>query len=236
MGIFDKFKKQASEPEQSSAQQPPQQPQHAPASATPSGGLDLGKTSGKLSLAKGSRVTIDKTPVITARCTWSSHTDYDLYALVLLKTGEVLTVSTFGSQAQPNPTPSVLNGAVKHLGDVTRGVKGLAEESIEIRMNDEIEAVFPIAYSAQSNGTGSFYNYGVSCGISNGAGAEITIDSANANRASNVYTLAIGAIRNTSDGVQIEALEQYSRGNSENRPAVVKGQIIMDRGSQNLYK
>lgn len=229
MGLMDRFKKQdtsASAPQQA-----------APVATAPQGGgLDLGKTTGKLSLAKGSRVTIEKTPVITARCTWSSNTDYDLYALVLLKSGEVLVVSTFGSQAQPNPTASVLNGAVKHLGDVTRGVKGLAEESIEIRMTDEIAAVFPIAYSAQSNGTGSFHKYGVSCGITNGAGAEVTIDSANANKASNVYTLAIGAIRNTDAGVQIEAIEEYSKGNSENRPTIVNGAVIMDRGSLNLYK
>jgi tellurite resistance protein TerA len=231
MGLLDRFKKQDTAPV--AAQ--PTQATPAP-SASPAQGLDLGKTTGKLSLAKGSRVTIDKTPVITARCTWSSNTDYDLYALVLLKSGEVLTVSTFGSQAQPHATASVLGGAVKHLGDVTRGVKGLAEESIEIRMTDEIEAVFPIAYSAQSNGTGSFHKYGVSCGITNGAGAEVTIDSSNANKASNVYTLAIGAIRNTADGVQIEAIESYSSGNSENRPIVVNGAIIMDRGSQNLYK
>jgi len=230
MGLLDRFKKQDDTSNSTNQAQP------NAGNSAPSAGLDLGKTTGKLSLEKGARVTIEKTPVITARCTWSSNTDYDLYALVLLKSGEILTVSTFGSQAQPNPTPSVLNGAVKHLGDVGRGSAGLAEESIEIRMTDEIEAVFPIAYSAQSNGTGSFYKYGVSCGISNGAGAEVTIDSANANKSSVIYTVAIGAIRNTADGVQIEAIEEYSKRMNENRPTVVGGKIVMDRGSLNLFK
>lgn len=225
MGLLDRFKKQDNAPEGNSA-----------TTSQPAAGLDLGKQTGKLSLAKGGKVTIEKTQVITARCTWSSNTDYDLYALVLLKSGELLTVSTFGSQAQPQPTTSILNGAVKHLGDVGRGSAGLAEESIEIRMTDEIEAVFPIAYSAQSNGTGSFHKYGVSCGISNGAGDEVTIDSVNANKSSVIYTLVIGAIRNTADGVQIEAIEEYSKRMSENRPTVIDGKIVMDRGSLNLFK
>lgn len=207
----------------------------APVSA-PAATVDLGKKTGKISLTKGSSVTIDKSAVITARCTWSSSTDYDLYALVLLKNGQTLVVSTFGSQEQPNPTPSVLNGAVRHLGDVGRGAAGLAQEVIEIRMTDEIEAVFPIAYSAQSNGTGSFYKYKVSCAIDNGAGTSVTIDSETASKKMAVYTLAIGAIRNTADGVRVEALESYSKMMSEKRPAIVGGKLVMDAGAQNLYK
>lgn len=212
-------------------------PDSAPAATSaPTTPVDLGKQTGKISLTKGSSVTIDKSAVITARCTWSSSTDYDLYALVLLKNGQTLVVSTFGSQEQPNPTPSVLNGAVKHLGDVGRGVAGVAEEVIEIRMTDEIEAVFPIAYSAQSNGTGSFRKYKVSCSIENGAGTSVTIDSENASKKMAVFTLAIGAIRNTANGVRIEALESYSKMMSEKRPAIKDGKLVMDAGSLNLFK
>lgn len=231
MGIFDKFKKDAP----AAPAQAPVQPA-APVAAAPAGGIDLGKKTGKISLAKGSQVTIEKTPLITARCTWSSNTDYDLYALVLMKSGEIKVVSTFGSQADRNPATSILNGAVKHLGDVARGVVGVAEETIEIRLTDEIEAVIPVAYSAQSNGTGSFHKYNVSLGISNGAGTDVTIDSKNASKNNNIYTVAIGIIRNTADGVRIEALESYSAPGSENRPAIVNGRVVMDKGSKNLYK
>lgn len=200
-----------------------------------SSGLSLSKP-GKINLEKGSSVKIEKTQVIKARATWSSNTDYDLYALVLLKSGEVLTVATFGTVDNPSAVSSVLNGAVKHLGDVGRQSSGVAEENIEIRLTDEIEAVFPIAYSAQTNGGGSFNKYKVSLGIDNGAGTEVNIDSKNASKNPAVYTVAIGVIRNSSDGVIIESLEKYSRMMSEKRPAIVDGKLVMDAGSQNIYK
>lgn len=208
-------------------------PTAAPAAAAK---IDLGKQSGKIDLTKGARVTIEKTEVIRARATWPSNTDYDLYALVRLRDGSELVVSTFGSEGQRKPTPSVLNGAVRHLGDVGRGVPGVAEEIIEIRLTDEIEEIVPVAYSAQSNGTGSFRRYQVSLGIDNGAGTEVTIDAKNANKDDTVYTVAIGSIRNTPTGVVIEHMEAYSRPSSENRPKFINGNLVMDAGSKNLYK
>lgn len=202
--------------------------------STPS--IDLGKKSGSINLSKGSRVTIEKTPVIRARCAWSSNTDYDLYALVLLKDGTQQVVSTFGSKEQKHPTPNILNGAVQHMGDVGRTGGVLAEEAIEIKLDDRIEAVVPIAYSAQSNGTGSFKKYNVSLGIDNGKGTNVAIDSKNASSNNNIYTVAIGIIRNTDDGVVIESLEAYSKPNSEKRPAFVNGELVMDAGATNNYK
>lgn len=232
MGIFG-FGKKNDAPAASAA--PVATPVAAP-TAPVSGGLDLGKKSGVITLDKGARVTIEKTPVITAKCEWSSNTDYDLYALVLLKDGRELVVSTFGSQAQIEPTPNVLNGAVRHLGDVGRGAAGKAQETIEIRLTDEIAAVVPVAYSAQSNGSGSFRRYQVSLGLDNGQGTSVTIDSKNASKDDGIYTVAIGIIRNTADGVVVESLEAYSKRGSENRPAFKNGQLVMDAGARNLYK
>lgn len=198
--------------------------------------VDLGMKTGSISLEKGNRVTITKTPVITARCEWSSNTDYDLYALVILRDGTELVCSTFGSEAQPEPTPQLLNGAVRHLGDVGRGQNGKAQETIEIKLTDEIEAVVPIAYSAQSNGMGSFRKYGVSLGIDNGSGTSVTIDSANASKRMSVFTVAIGVIRNNPEGVVIESLETYSKSLSEFRPAWQDGRVVMDAGSKNIFK
>lgn len=233
MGLFG-FGKKDNAPAQVAT--PVSAPAPVAATAPVSGSLSLGKQSGKISLVKGSTVTIEKTAVITARCEWSSNTDYDLYALVVLKDGRELVVSTFGSKEQPQPTPSVLNGAVRHLGDIGRGEKGVAEETIEIRLTDEIAAVIPVAYSAQSNGSGSFHKYGVSLGIDNGQGTQVTIDSANASKDNGVYTVAIGVISNTPDGVAIESLEAYSKRGSENRPTFKNGFLAMDAGSKNLYK
>ncbi|WP_159599321.1 TerD family protein [Agromyces humi] len=198
--------------------------------------LDLGKQSGKISLEKGARVTIEKSPLVTATVSWSSNTDYDIYALVELRDGSVQTVATFGSEADRHPKQSIHNGAVRHLGDVGRGAKGVAQETIEIRMTDEIAAVYPVAYSAQSNGTGSFRKYKVGLALSNGAGSEVTIDAKNANANDTIYSVAIGVIRNTSDGIQVESLELYSKPGSELRPALVGGSLVMDQGARNLYK
>lgn len=208
------------------------------APAAPSGGIDLGKKTGSINLTKGSRVTIEKTPVIRARASWSSSTDYDLYALVLTRDGKVHTVSTFGVHGNPNDyQTSVLGGAVRHLGDVGRESAGDAQEIIEIALTPDIVAVVPVAYSAQSNGTGSFRKYKVSMSIDNGAGAQVEIRSENADKNNQVYTVAIGVIRNTADGVQIEALESYSRPGSENRPALLPdGSVRMDAGPRNAYK
>jgi tellurite resistance protein TerA len=46
-----------------------------------------------------------------------------------------------------------------------------------------------------------------------------------------------GIIRNTPDGVVIEALEQYSRHSSENRPVLNRDfTVTMDAGPKNAYK
>lgn len=215
-------------------------PKEAPAASTPTTpvatttGVDLGKKSGAISLTKGSRVTIEKTPLITATCSWSSRTDYDLYALVVMKDGTQKYVSTFGSQNDPNPVMNI--GSVKHLGDITSGAGGDATEIIEIRMAPDVAAVIPIAYSAQSNGTGSFKKYNVSLAIDNHSGTSVSIDAKNANSNSTIYTVAVGIIWNDDNGIRIEALEEYSAPGSEKRPVFKDGKIVMDRGSTNLYK
>lgn len=225
MGLFSKKKNET----------PATAPEVVTQAPVPTGGLNLEKKSGAISLEKGARVLIEKTPMITATCEWSSNTDYDLYALVLMKDGSQKYVSTFGSVKNKTPEMSILNGAVKHLGDVTSGSKQ-AKEILEIRLNPEIVAVVPIAYSAQSNGAGSFKKYKVALGIDNNAGTVVSIDATNANNDNNIYTVAVGIIWNDENGVRIEAAELYSSRNSENRPMFVNGQLTMDAGAKNLYK
>ena len=107
-------------------------------------------------------------------------------------------------------------------------------------MNDSIVAVVPVAYSAQSNGTGSFHRYKVSMLIDNHQGTAITIRADNANQDDTIYTCVLGIILNTPEGVIIKPLELYSKPSSESRPKLVKedGQIkvIMDVGAVNDYK
>ncbi|MCZ1012063.1 TerD family protein [Streptomyces lydicus] len=193
-------------------------------------------------------VSLTKTAGVTARMTWSSHTDYDLYAIVVRTNGDVEYVATFGARGVP-ARMSTADGAVKHLGDVGRGAQGIAEETIEIKLNDSIRAVVPVAYSAQSNGPGSFYRYGVTLEIDNGAaGDRVMIAAENANPDDKVYSCVPGMIENAQDSVVIHALEQYSGRGSENRPTVKlrrssllrKGaettEVVMDEGPRNNHK
>ncbi|MFJ5952607.1 hypothetical protein [Streptomyces noursei] len=193
-------------------------------------------------------VSLTKTAGVTARMRWSSHTDYDLYAIVLRTNGDVEHVATFGARGVP-ARMSTADGAVKHLGDVGRGAQDIAEEIIEITLNDSILAVVPVAYSAQSNGTGSFYRYRVTLEIDNGAvGDRVVIAAENANDDDRIFSCVPGMIENTQDSVVIHALEQYSGRGSENRPNVKlrrsgllrKGpenvHVVMDEGPRNDFK
>lgn len=204
-----------------------------------------------INLAKGDKpATMTKTPMVKATVRWSSRTDYDLYALVLYADGATETVAMFPAVGQPaQATTSRFPGAVKHLGDVGRTSGGAAEEVLEIYITDAIRAVVPVAYSAQSNGTGSFRQYAVSMEIDNGIPDQVVaVSAANANADNRVYTCAVGIVENTPDGILVHALEDYSRPGSEQRPTVEltgKGwsgrknpvvQVRMDAGPVNAYK
>ncbi|HBV87537.1 MAG TPA: tellurium resistance protein [Desulfosporosinus sp.] len=207
----------------------------------PMSSINLEKTKGKVNLSKGQKpILIEKTPEITASVSWNTGTDYDIYALVLTKNGKQVDVAMFGANGVP-PLSRFDNGAIEHLGDVGRNWSSVKTETIKIRLNDNILAVVPVAYSAQSNGTGSFHRYKVSMCIDNHQGTSVTISSENANKNNRIYTCVPGILLNTPDGVVINAVELYSKPNSENRPKLKIGldgnvEILMDKGPKNNYK
>lgn len=210
---------------------------------------------GKISLTKNDKpVIIEKTEHITATVSWKSGTDYDIYALVMLKSGEQIAVATFGADGVP-PLQNYGNGKISHRGDIkgsgkSGGLFGMFSsksqeedntEIIDMRLSDDIIAVVPIAYSAQSNGTGSFYRYKVSLAINNGVGTSVEVSAENANNDKRIYTCVPGIIYNTKEGVQIQYLEHYSAKNSENRPQLRLNSdqsvdVIIDAGPKNHYK
>ncbi len=203
--------------------------------------VNLEKVSGKVQLDKNSKpIIIQKTPEITASISWESGTDYDVYALVYTQNDKRIDVAAFGA----NDTPMLMNydhGAVQHMGDVGRGGGSIKTEIIKIRLNDKILAIVPVAYSAQSNGSGSFYKYKVSMLIDNNKDASITVTANNANKNDGVYTCVPGMIINTPEGVVIKPLELYSAPGSENRPKLMRGnngqvEVVMDAGPLNDYK
>ncbi|MGA9224842.1 MAG: TerD family protein [Mesobacillus sp.] len=203
--------------------------------------ISLEKVKGKISLDKGKKpVIIEKTPEITATVSWKTGTDYDIYALVYTKDGRQVDVAMFGAEGTP-PLRSFGNGAVEHMGDVRRDSRSTKTEVIKLRLNDDIIAVVPVVYSAQSNGTGSFYRYKVSMSIDNHSGTSVTINAKNANNNDRIYSCVPGILHNTQDGVIISPLELYSKPNSENRPILRMGssnmvEVIMDKGPKNDYK
>ncbi|WPP41358.1 TerD family protein [Paenibacillus hunanensis] len=203
--------------------------------------INLQKVTGKVNLEKGQKsVIIEKTPEITATVSWETGTDYDIYALVYTKSGEQIDVAMFGAEDVP-PLQSFGNGAVEHMGDVGRSNQATKTEVIKLRLRDDILAVVPVVYSAQSNGTGSFYRYKVSMSIDNHRGTSVTISSKNANNNDKIYTCVPGILQNTADGVIISPLELYSEPNSEYRPMLRMGysgmvEVLMDEGPVNDYK
>lgn len=214
-----------------------------PAAATPPAAPppNFQKVTGVVNLSKDSApVIIEKTREITATISWKSGTDYDVYALVLLNDGRQIDVATFGADGVL-PLTSFDNGAVEHMGDVGRGGEGDKEEILKIRLSERILAVVPVAYSAQSNGTGSFFKYKVTMAIDNNQGTKVIVPAENANQDNKIYTCVPGMILNEPGGAVIVPLEYYSRPKSERRPKVYKRekgvvQVVMDDGPINNYK
>jgi tellurite resistance protein TerA len=203
--------------------------------------VSLEKVKGIVNLEKGQKpVIIEKTPEITATVSWKTGTDYDIYALVYTKAGKQVDVAMFGAKGTP-PLRQYGNRAVEHMGDVGRNSGSVKTEIIKLRLTDDILAIVPVVYSAQSNGTGSFYRYKVSMSIDNHSGTSVTISSNNANNNDRIYTCVPGILQNTPDGVIISPLELYSKPNSENRPKLKMGssnmvEVLMDKGPKNDYK
>lgn len=203
--------------------------------------ISLEKVQGEISLDKGHKpIIIEKTPEITATVSWESGTDYDIYALVYTKSGKQIDVAMFGAKGVP-ALKSYGNGAVEHMGDVGRDRESMKTEVIKLRLNDDILAIVPVVYSAQSNGTGSFYRYRVSMSIDNHQGTSVTIHAKHANDNDQIYSCVPGMLQNTNDGVIIRPLELYSKPNSERRPKLkMKSsdeiEVLMDKGPVNDYK
>lgn len=196
--------------------------------------VDLGKKTGKISLEKGQSVTIASDGVITATVEFSSRTDYDVYAIVLSRSGTVRHVATFGAQGI---MPQQSAFGVEHQGDVRRGgTSDTNTETLTIVPNADVDQVAVCVYSAQSNGIGSFRRYRVSMTVANQAGDEVRIEARDASDDEHIYTCVPAIIKITPDGVAIDQVERYSRRGSEYRPDWRNGALEMDAGPVNNYK
>lgn len=184
-------------------------------------------------------VKLNKAGTIRVKVTWPAATDYDLGAEVLLADGSSVSLANFGANGT-EPRRSY-NGVV--LGKDVGRLPGaaMAEETLDITFDDSIRAVAPWAYSAQSNGTGSFFRYRVSMEVIDAQGQSVRIEAAAANDDDRVYTCTPALVRNHPDGAYVEYLEKYSPPGSENRPKIKKGMfsgvsLDMDGGPRNNRK
>lgn len=213
-----------------------------------------------INLTKGASANLTKrspNAKFTLTCSWSSDTDYDLYAIVLYRNGRTEHVALFNA-VDPKKHKKVVipaqirtaDGAVSHRGDIRQPDAsnspyrdtdaGISEEIIDVTLNDDILAVVPVAYSAQGNGTGSFRRYMVSMRVTGEDGQEIQVDASNASANETVYSCVPGVIKNGDGQVTVTNLELYSAPSSENRPEVSirngETDIVMDAGPRNEYK
>lgn len=189
-----------------------------------------------INMTKGSSpVSLRKGAVITARVMWPDNTDYDLGAEILYRNGNTESLAAFGASGVPTSLRSN-GGLVIHEGDVGRGSGGMAQEFISIEGHEGIAEITFWAYSAQSNGGGSFHKYAVSMEISDGVDT-VRIDAKDGSRNPAVYTCSPGGVSFSEDGTpMVFRNEQYSRMGSETRPSYKKGQFQMNGGPRNNYK
>lgn len=214
---------------------PAPSPIPTPAVAPKKVSLEKPQPTGKVNLAKGNKVRIEKTATIVAtgewENTWRKTLDYDLFCHIAYKDGRVEVVKFDNLVSK--------NGAVRHHGDLKKGGKGTMEK-VSVSMTDDIAAVGFSFYSARENGAGSFANAKARVSLDNGAGSTIVISVAQMSVDSSRYTLYFGTVINREgddEAVEIVACEDYSARNSERQALLSKdGTHKMDAGPENEYK
>ena len=193
----------------------------------------LGVGSGKISLSKGQKITLEKNQggqIVVENGWLAPDKDYDLKALVRYRDGRLIYIGA----ANADEYLSTPEGAVRHGGDV---VQAGELERIYIKWDPSIASVAVSSYSAIENGTGSFYRYGVFVRIINGSQI-IEIPASDVSADDFSYTLCFGEIvfGQVPDALQVSALEMYSAPKSEHRIGYVGSQVVMDIGPEGASK
>ena len=88
------------------------------------------QASGKVTLTKGEgRVLLRKgAEPLRATASWPPDTDYDVYALLVLRDGSTRAVAMFGAEGQPAQASF---GGVRHLGDVGRFLQRVGRDLLQ---------------------------------------------------------------------------------------------------------
>lgn len=187
---------------------------------------------GKINLSKGgsSAFSLTKGTKVTATLEWDGGSasrrargaDLELYALYVTKSKANKFRKDAGGAVYWN---NLVADGIRHHGDSL--VPG--KETVTIEQTDNVAYVLIVAYSAVSNGPGSFKSFGAKAVVTDGKGQTVTAPLYNDNHGS--YWVAIALVDFTVEGqVAIKHVEDYSRG-GERRPVLYSdGSHKMDVG------
>jgi len=176
----------------------------------------------KIELKKKESINIQKSPTITATLEWETKKDLDLYCFYVTQANQVGKVY-YRNLGSTHETPYItLDGDA-----LTHG-----KETIQIHRPDALKYVLFAAYSAVSNGTGSFKSMKVRAVVDNNQGQVITSPLHEKNNYA--YWVAIAHIDFTAnDATSISHVEQYSGRGVEASPWLYEdGTFKMDAGPE----
>ena len=181
----------------------------------------------KVELKKKESILIKKTDKVTAMLEWENkHKDLDLYCFYVTKnnnTGKIY----YKNLGKPNQSPYItLDGDSRQAG----------RETVIVHRPDELKYVLFAAYSAISNGFGSFKGMKAKAVVDNHNGQTVIAPLLQRNIFS--YWVAIAHIDFTdSHGMKISHVETYSRGGSEKSPLLYEdGSFKMDVGPEEFKR
>ncbi|MGC5326530.1 TerD family protein [Brevibacillus sp. SYSU BS000544] len=174
----------------------------------------------KVELKKRETVSIKKSERVTAKLEWESKKDLDLYCFYVTKDGKEGKVY-YKNLGKPNVSPFItLDGDSKKAGC----------ETIVIHKPDELKFVLFSAYSAVSNGIGSFKSMKARAVVDNHEGQTVIARLLEENRYA--YWVAIAHIDfSDMNKMKVSHVESYSKSGSENSPKLYSdGSFKMDKG------
>ncbi|MCU6797776.1 TerD family protein [Paenibacillus sp. WQ 127069] len=163
---------------------------------------------GKIELKKQESVSIAKTSKVTAQLKWDNpKKDLDLYCFYVTKKGEANKIyyRRLGSSSK---SPYIELDKDSRTGGM---------ETVTIHNTSDLRYVLFAAYSALSNGIGSFKSMKARAVVDNHAGQTVTAPLLQNNRFA--YWVAIAQIDfSDQDEMRISHVETYSKSGSENSP------------------
>ncbi|OWR31072.1 tellurium resistance protein [Saccharibacillus sp. O23] len=218
---------QTAAPSEKAGSEPDSAGASADVPAPPVRRVELSKPTGspvvleKIQLSKPGSVSIRKSDSAMAMLVWENPSkDLDLYCFYVTKSGECGKVyyKNRGSGQRP---PYI---------ELDRDSRGAGQETIRLYRTDELKYVLFCAYSAVSNGFGSFKGMKARAVVDNGEGQRVESWLQKKNMFS--YWVAIAKIDFTGeDRMEVSQVETYSKSGVENSPLLyADGRFEMNVG------